>query len=115
MHCNRKPAMSDAHRPAFTLVEMLVVIAIIAILMALLVPAVQRVREVAARAQCQNNLKQIGLAIHQYHDAQKVLPVGVRWQNGKEPMRLSSWLAAILPYVEQEPLWKSTQEAYRQE
>jgi prepilin-type processing-associated H-X9-DG protein len=93
---------------------MLVVIAIIGILIALLLPAVQKVRDAAARIECQNNLKQLGLGAHQHHDSRHAFPPGVRLNTSVEPMRRSSWLVHLLPYLEQQNLWTITQEAYRQ-
>jgi len=84
-------------RPGFTLIELLVVIAIIAVLVALLLPAVQQAREAARRAQCKNNLKQIGLALHNYHDAFGCFPPVASTDAQGNP--LLSWRVALLPYL----------------
>lgn len=94
-------------RHAFTLVELLVVIAIIGILIALLLPAVQAAREAARRAQCSSNLKQVGLAMHNYHEANRSLPIGYIGDTTGD-----GWVKGILPYIEQSAMaqrWKENE------
>ncbi len=97
-----------ASRRAFTLIELLVVIAIIAVLIALLLPAVQAAREAARRISCVNNLKQLGIALHGYHDVHNTFPAGGWIALPTQPLTRNmnmGWSAAVLPWLEQRPLY----------
>ena len=103
----RTTATRSLARPAFTLVEVLVVIAIIATLVGLLVPAVQSAREAARTNTCKNNLKQFGVAMHNYETANKRLPPGYRFVSGPEGNGLGfSWGALLLPFMEEAAVYK---------
>lgn len=101
MHSGSRRARSSG----FTLIELLVVIAIIAILIALLLPAVQQAREAARRSQCKNNAKQLGLAIHNYHDTHLTFPISFTTDGRFDILgKGRSWMMGILPYIDQAPL-----------
>ena len=108
--------MKRGKNQAFTLIELLVVIAIIAVLIALLLPAVQQAREAARRSQCKNNLKQLGLALHNYHDTASVFPPGGTTCTGSlcvyGPSAGHSVFASILPYIDQAPLYNQFNWSY---
>lgn len=103
------PSRNRVRQQGFTLIELLVVIAIIAILIALLLPAVQQAREAARRTQCRNNLKQLGIALHNYVDTHSILPSGtyeaLRTTSSYQEDHKHTWMSQLLPFIDQAPMY----------
>lgn len=106
--------MIPSPRRGFSLLELILTIAVLAVLVGLLVPAVQRARDASLRMHCVNNLKQMGLALIQYHDTNLALPPGVSTESGPFPYPYLSWSARLLPFLEQAALWQATEQAFAQ-
>jgi prepilin-type N-terminal cleavage/methylation domain-containing protein/prepilin-type processing-associated H-X9-DG protein len=100
-------------RKAFTIIELLVVISIITILVGLLLSGVQKVRSASARLQCQNQIKQIALATHNYHNTFQMLPTGHRSALNRDLMPFTGWPVSLLPYIEQEAVYQTIRPAFR--
>src|SRR5438045_4089156 len=99
-------AISSSRRSGFTLVELLVVIAIIGVLVALLLPAVQAAREAARRTQCTNQMKQLGISLHNFHDVNQIFPAADdQYLNSANTTVQHSWVPRILPFIEQKALY----------
>jgi prepilin-type processing-associated H-X9-DG protein/prepilin-type N-terminal cleavage/methylation domain-containing protein len=117
--CGRATASGNPLMPiprrGLTLIELVVVLAIIALLTGLILAGVQRLRTAAGRTQCANTLRQLGLALHSYHDNRGLLPPGMSLEKGHAAEPYLSWLARLLPYLEQAAVWREVEEAYRQD
>lgn len=104
-----------ATRSGLTLIEALVVVAIIGVLSGMLLGVVQRARTAALRTECADHLRQIGIALHGYHDSYNVLPPGCSYRGGIDPYPFMSWCTRILPFLEHQDLWQDAQRAYRED
>jgi len=111
-----QPRDSERTRNGFTIIELLVAITVIAVLIALLLPAVQQARQASRRMQCGNQLRQLGLALHNYHDTFQTLPISIGpWPDGPTPAAQRSgkgWIVSVLPQLDQQPLFSSFQQCF---
>lgn len=108
-------AQADSMRDGLTMIEVIVVLAIIGLMSGLLLSAISKARNAAARTQCTNNLRQIGIALHQYEGAHLALPPGIASDTPRASMPYVGWNGRILPFIEQESLWRTMQESFRQD
>lgn len=106
---------SNISRPGFTILELIVVLAILAVLFALTLAAIQRARDAANRTTCMNNLRQIGLGLHHYHDSLHRFPPGVSYRSGADAQPFMGWPTRLLPYLGQGDLWRQAEEAFRRD
>lgn len=100
-------------RTGLTVIELLVAVGILAVLLGLLVPAVQKIRASSTRSACQNNMRQVGLALQNYHATRNSYPSGISSPRASEPLIYASWLLRLTPYADLDPLWQESQSAYR--
>src|SRR5436305_636812 len=103
--------LSRSARCGFNLLEILVVVAIMAVLIGISLPAIQYARASAARNECATKLNQLGIAFHQYHTLHRALPVGVSVRDGKDPLLYMSWQARLLPVLDEQVLWQQASAA----
>jgi prepilin-type processing-associated H-X9-DG protein len=111
----RNSSSCDHHRRGFSLVELFVALGIIFLLAGLTIPAVQRARDASFRVVCANNLRQMGLALHNYHDLHQSFPPGCASQTSGDPFPYMSWQTRLLPFLEQEGLWELALQAFQQD
>lgn len=104
--------MNTARRQGITLVELIIVMAIILLLIALAIPAIQKIRASADSLACRSQLRQLGVALHHYHKDYGSFPAGCSVFKGKDPMPYASWCTRLLPYIERDDLWREAIEAY---
>src|SRR5205809_121553 len=105
--------MNTLTRNGLSLLELLVAVSIVAVISGMLLAGIQRVRAAADRTRCSNTLRQVGLALHQYHNSHNTLPPGVTDEGGSDPFPFMSWQPRLLPYLERDAAWQETVAAFK--